>query len=59
MSVSATLPEVAAPRRKRFALARLPLARFGRVTSAASGWIVPLALLGLWQAASERAAGAR
>jgi sulfonate transport system permease protein len=52
MSVSATLPEVTTPRRKRFALARLPLARFGRAASAASGWIVPLALLGLWQAAS-------
>ncbi|SEB89560.1 sulfonate transport system permease protein [Rhizobiales bacterium GAS191] len=47
MTVSATIPRIAASRPARF-----DLKRFGRFTAAASGWIVPLSLLGIWQAAS-------
>jgi sulfonate transport system permease protein len=47
MDLSATIPRPAEPRPSRFFMRG-----FARLTAAASGWIVPLALLALWQAAS-------
>ncbi len=47
MSLSTTAPRSAAPR-----LAGFAQRGFARLTAAVSGWIVPLALLALWQAAS-------